>query len=1058
MTGKRKSISSAFLISFLTVILLSLILQTGFWVKNIYTINAIQKEQIEKEYLQFHKNVIKHEVNEVTRSIDEIRAEVRQRLKESLRKQISIAKNIATEISSRSTGIQDRAAIQNLILAASIPVLEMDEKRLIIIGTTEGNILFLKDHGTGDKDTPAARTAFRKIADTFRKSGEGYSSWQNNCSFNGRHDNTVFIGIFEPLQLLIVTGFYLEDMENTAKKQSLEIISSASYGPDGEGYLFALQYNGLYISHPSAQYVGMNLINLTDPNGVAINRKIIQTCKEGGGFVEYAWDRPQTGRPVGKISYVKGYPPWQWAIGTGFYLDDMQQVIATQKNILQNQLEALFFKIGLFSLAIFILSGILTKLIVNRLNTELKTFHRFFNTPTDQSHAIDLEDIRYKEFHQLAQNANSMLSDRLAMEEALVQSEKRFRHLIADLPQIAVQGYNSKREVIYWNRASETLYGYSEQEAMGQKLEDLIIPEQMKDAVIGAIHGWLSHGVAIPSAELNLKHKNGTTVPVYSSHVMLVTNRGVKEMYCIDLDLSELKAAQEMKQKSELFYRQLFDHSSSGVVVYEAVDNGENFIIKDLNRASEKIDNCRREEMIGKTVTAGFPGIEEFGLLDVFRKVWQTGRPAFHPVSFYTDDKTQGWRENRVYKLQTGEIVAVYDDVTEQKQLEDEKRKVEMQLHQAQKMEAIGLMAGGVAHDLNNILTGITGYPELLLLKLPGESDLRQPIEAIKESGERAAAVVADLLTVARGVACTKTNASINALITEYFSSPEWLQLQSSNQHIQYIQRLSEGLPPIFCSPVHIKKCIMNLVTNGIEAMTGAGSITISTEKTILTPQLRQELRLKEGEYVVLTVSDTGTGISDTDIKHIFEPFYSKKEMGRSGTGLGLAVVWNTMEDHQGRITVSSAQGTTFTLYFPASTEGDTAPSTPPEPEEVPTSNARILVVDDEPVLQDIATQMLQNKGYTVDSVGSGEEAVSFVKEHSVDLIVMDMLMEPGMNGYETYKEILKIRPDQKIIIASGFSESDDVKAALDLGASAFIKKPYTMNSLSKGIHEALKQ
>jgi len=249
----------------------------------------------------------------------------------------------------------------------------------------------------------------------------------------------------------------------------------------------------------------------------------------------------------------------------------------------------------------------------------------------------------------------------------------------------------------------------------------------------------------------------------------------------------------------------------------------------------------------------------------------------------------------------------------------------------------------------------------------------------------------------------------------------------------------------------------MNLVTNAVEAMDRQGTLTLSTTSVHPAVQWAKENGLDEKEYVVFTVTDTGKGISGRDIDHIFEPFYTKKVMGRSGTGLGLAVVWNAVEDHKGRIFVkSSDKGTSFQLYFPISNKEGVEQTANSQKEELAGNNEHILVVDDETQLQDIACQMLQISGYRVDSVSSGELAIAFIKENPVDLIVLDMLMEPGINGYQTYKEILRHYPDQKAIIASGFSESDDVKATIKLGANGFIKKPYTMDSLGRAVKVAL--
>jgi signal transduction histidine kinase/ActR/RegA family two-component response regulator len=400
----------------------------------------------------------------------------------------------------------------------------------------------------------------------------------------------------------------------------------------------------------------------------------------------------------------------------------------------------------------------------------------------------------------------------------------------------------------------------------------------------------------------------------------------------------------------------------------------------------------------------------------------------------------------------------VIRDVTELKNSEYEKEFLEQKLQRAEKMEAIGLLASGVAHDLNNILSGIISYPELILLKLPAESPLRPLLEAIRESGNRAVAVVADLLTVARGVATEKRPYDLHLLVREYLDSPECSKLRSLYPEIICRCRLDAEESWINCSPVHIKKVLMNLVTNAAEAIAGKGTVDISTFNRSVAGGTSIDGQMREGNHIVLQVIDSGPGISAEDQKHIFEPFYSKKALGRSGTGLGLAIVWNTMQEHEGTVVVTSSnQGTCFSLSFPVSHTGPAGTVDTLKKQSLAGRGQRILVVDDEPQLRDIAGQMLQVLGYRVDSVCSGELAITFLQDNPVDLVVMDMQMGSGMNGRQTYAEILKMYPHQKAIIASGFSESDDVKIALQQGASGFIKKPYSMDQLGLAVKEALK-
>jgi two-component system, cell cycle sensor histidine kinase and response regulator CckA len=387
-----------------------------------------------------------------------------------------------------------------------------------------------------------------------------------------------------------------------------------------------------------------------------------------------------------------------------------------------------------------------------------------------------------------------------------------------------------------------------------------------------------------------------------------------------------------------------------------------------------------------------------------------------------------------------------------------ERHRLEEQLLRDQKMKAIGLMAGGVAHDLNNILSGIISYPELLLLDLDEHNRMRRPLEAIRRAGLDAAEVVADLLTVARGIAATREVINLNTLVDDYLASPDFHQLRLRYPLITVSKFLAEDLRHICCSPIHMRKCLMNLVTNGLEAIQGKGTLAISTQnysQTAWAPQKKQAL--PEGGYAKIAIYDSGSGIAPHEIEHIFEPFYTKKVMGRSGTGLGLAVVWNTMKDHGGIVNViSDQQGTTFELYLPAVEERALAVSEASDWQTLMGNGEHVLVIDDEPQQRTIAGELLTSLNYRVDVVSSGEEAITYLESHSADILVLDMIMDPGINGRVTYEKILKMHPRQKAVVASGFAEDDDVRATLALGAGAFVGKPYTLEKIGSTIYKIL--
>jgi signal transduction histidine kinase/HAMP domain-containing protein len=387
-----------------------------------------------------------------------------------------------------------------------------------------------------------------------------------------------------------------------------------------------------------------------------------------------------------------------------------------------------------------------------------------------------------------------------------------------------------------------------------------------------------------------------------------------------------------------------------------------------------------------------------------------------------------------------------------------ENRELQDRLSRSQKMEAMGLLAGGVAHDLNNVLSGIVSYPDLLLMDLPVNSQLRKPILTIQSSGQKAAAIVQDLLTLARrGVAnCEVLN--FNAIVSEYLNSPEHEMLLSHHRNIQVTTHLSPQLLLIKGSAIHLKKSVMNLVANAAEAQPEGGSITIKTENRYLDTLLKGYETVKEGDYVVLTVADTGTGISPVDLPRIFEPFYSRKIMGRSGTGLGMAVVWGTMQDHSGYIHVESVEGkgSAFELYFSVSRENLIR-----NPDNVPIEDymgngESILVIDDMPEQREIAFGILTRLGYSVSLAAGGEEAITYLKTHSADLIILDMIMEPGMDGLKTFRKIITIHPEQRAVIASGFAENNRVREVQSLGAGQYIRKPYTLEKIGLAVKNEL--
>jgi PAS domain S-box-containing protein len=524
--------------------------------------------------------------------------------------------------------------------------------------------------------------------------------------------------------------------------------------------------------------------------------------------------------------------------------------------------------------------------------------------------------------------------------------------------------------------------------------------------------------------------------------------------------IAEREAALAAHKESETKYRTILDGIEEG---YYEVDLAGNFTF--FNDALLKLIGYGREELEGLNYRDVTDSNRTGMIFDTFHHVYQT-RESGRLTDWIAlkKDGSLGFFEISVSLIENskGEATGfrgVARDLTDRMRIEKEKQRLEKKLQQAQKMEAIGMLAGGVAHDLNNILSGIVGYPDLLLLDIPRNSPLREPLVTIKRSGEKAATIVQDLLTLARRGVNVREVVNLNQIVDEYLQSPEFEKLIRYHPQVSLVTRFTDTPLNIRCSPVHISKTIMNLVSNAAEAMPEGGEISICTEIHSVKRPVSGYEELQPGEYAVVSVADAGLGISKVDRKRIFEPFYTKKAMGRSGTGLGMAVVWSTVKDHQGYIDLISneGRGTTFRLYFPLAREEMPVKTEPEVIDSLKGNGESILVVDDVPEQRVVASRMLTRLGYSVCTVPSGEDAVEYLQQHSADLMILDMIMEPGIDGLETYRRVLEIQPGQKAVIVSGFSETDRVKNAMELGAASYLKKPYRMQEIAKTVHRALK-
>lgn len=423
--------------------------------------------------------------------------------------------------------------------------------------------------------------------------------------------------------------------------------------------------------------------------------------------------------------------------------------------------------------------------------------------------------------------------------------------------------------------------------------------------------------------------------------------------------------------------------------------------------------------------------------------------------------------------------------------LEEENRNLEKKLRLSMKMELIGRVAGGVAHDLNNILGGIINFPELILLQLPNNSPVRADVEAIREAGARASTVVRDLLSMTRSGMAVRKPVDLNALILSFVSSPELLERKRLIPGVDFCLDLMERPAMTQGAKVHLTRVIANLfffalsacetaaehpdedeqhapktsdgspdsiAANSEGSHDGPRQIVISTSEAFFSaPACRFEI-INPGAYFAITVSNPFQVIADEHLQRIFEPFYATKVMGWSGSGLALPVVWGIVKDHDGFIDITSSadHGTSIKVFFPACLETDRNMAESEVGDDIKASGERILVVDDDVEQRGIAVRFLADLGYRAESVPTGEKALELIETNEYDLLVIDMILGTGIDGLETFSRAMSLRPGIRAIIVSGFSESDRVREAMRIGVRAFVQKPYFLRQLGRVVKNSL--
>jgi len=631
-------------------------------------------------------------------------------------------------------------------------------------------------------------------------------------------------------------------------------------------------------------------------------------------------------------------------------------------------------------------------------------------------------------------------------EQSLIESEERFKNVLQDVSSIAVQGYAPDGITQYWNKATEKLYGYSAQEAIGQNLLDLIIPPEMQKDVKQAIRYMAESGQPIPASELSLMRKDGSLVTVFSSHVVVKLPGRDQELFCLDIDLTEQKRVELALRKSEEKFSKIFK-ASPEVVVITDIENGKYI---EVNDTFLEITGLQLEEVIGHT------SVELNFWIDVNERrrfmelLLENGAIKNHEVQYRI-------KNNQIRNfLVSSEIIEIegkqcslniLNDITGLKKAEEEKLELERQLQEAHKLESLGVLAGGIAHDFNNLLAVIIGRCSLAMMKPKFAEDHIPPIE---KAANRAAELCRQMLAYAGKSEYVQNEVNIEELVDEMVN----MLRATIAQNVVIKLGLSSNIPSIKADPSQIRQVVMNLIINASEAIGEAqGEILISLTKSSLKAEKADKDHLGKiipsGNYVCLEVIDSGCGMDEDTKRRIFEPFYTTKFTGR---GLGMSAVLGIITAHKGALQIFSKTGlgTTFKVYLPVLTikSGDNLPQQQNSSESWRGSGTILLAEDEEQVIL-IAKTMLEELGFTVIEAYNGKEALELYEKKAAEItLVMTDIGMPVMDGYALFSELKTLNPKLPIIISSGYGD-EVVTSRINIdGVAGLVSKPYRFDQL----------
>jgi PAS domain S-box-containing protein len=661
----------------------------------------------------------------------------------------------------------------------------------------------------------------------------------------------------------------------------------------------------------------------------------------------------------------------------------------------------------------------------------------------------------YEELERRVQELEKIQSELEYSKEALRESESLFKMLYEKAP-LGYQSLDENGHFIVVNQTWLDTLGYTREEVIGKSFADFLHSD-WRDHFKENFPRFKSIGEVL-EVEFEIVKKNGDLILVSFTGKISRDKKGdFQQTHCIFHDITERKRAEEILRESEKKLRATLDATPFPIAVVDLQDDKIFFWSRS---ALELFGHTARTASEWYQMAYPDPDYRQ-DLIEKWKPFLEKARNS---------DQTVNAGERRIACKDGSEciceiyatflpdnLIITFNNITERKKADIEREKLQTQLNQAQKLESVGRLAGGVAHDFNNMLGVILGHTEQALLLAGEKHELYSDLKEIQKAAKCSADITKQLLAFARKEIISPKQLDLNDTVESMLNMLHRL----IGEDIDLVWKPSSNLWPIKMDPSQIDQILVNLCVNARDAIDGVGKITIETgRKSFDEGYCKDHAGFIPGDFVLLAVSDNGCGMDKEILDNLFEPFFTTKDVGK-GTGLGLATVYGIIQQNNGFIIVYSepGQGSTFQIYLPRLVAEEDTDKAVPEKKTVAGGSDTILLVEDEPAILEITRMMLERNGYTVLSAGTPTEAMEKTKNHSVsiDLLMTDVVM-PEMNGRDLAEKIIALHPDIKLLFMSGYTE--DIIAhqgVLDDGV-AFIQKPFSMGDLTKKLQEILKK